>query len=60
MTRISVFTGPTLSASDAGLELDAIYRPPAAQGDVYRAARDDPWAIALVLGLYGDPVGRAA
>ena len=52
MTRIYVFTGPTLSPADARRELEAIYRPPAAQGDVYRAALDDPWAIAVIDGYF--------
>jgi hypothetical protein len=52
MTRVYVFTGPTLSPADACSELAAIYRPPAAQGDVYRAALDNPWAIALIDGYF--------
>lgn len=52
MTRVHVFTGPTLAPADACHELDAIYRPPAAQGDVYRAAVDDPWAIGLIDGYF--------
>jgi len=51
-SRICVFTGPTISAADARLELDALYRPPAAQGDVYRAALDAPLAIAIIDGYF--------
>ncbi len=50
--RIHIFTGPTISASDACRELDALYRPPAAQGDVYRAALDAPLAIAIIDGYF--------
>jgi hypothetical protein len=32
-----VFTGPTISAAEAREELDAVYLPPVAQGDLYRA-----------------------
>jgi hypothetical protein len=47
-----VFTGPTISAEDAARELDAIYLPPAAQGDVYRAALEKPRAIGLIDGYF--------
>jgi hypothetical protein len=50
--RIVVFTGPTLSPEDARRELDADYRPPAAQGDVYRAALERPLAIGIVDGYF--------
>jgi hypothetical protein len=47
-----VFVGPTLSAGEARGILDADYRPPAAQGDVYRAALERPWGIAIVDGYF--------
>lgn len=47
-----VFVGPTLSAAEARGFLDADYRPPAAQGDVYRAAAERPWAIAIIDGYF--------
>ena len=50
--RIAVFTGPTLSAEDAAKELDAVYLPPASQGDVYAAARERPWAIGIIDGYF--------
>lgn len=50
--RICVFTGPTISARDAVGDLDARYLPPAAQGDVYRAALDRPAVIAIVDGYF--------
>lgn len=51
-TRIIVFTGPTLSAAEARAYLDAEYRPPVAQGDLYRAARARPWGIAIIDGYF--------
>ncbi len=50
--EVIVFTGPTLSASDARAYLDAEYRPPVAQGDLYRAARERPWGIAIIDGYF--------
>ena len=47
-----IFTGPTISAGDACRELQALYLPPAAQGDVYRAALDAPRAIAIIDGYF--------
>lgn len=47
-----VFLGPTLPRAEAERELDAIYLPPAVQGDVYRAALDRPPAILLVDGRF--------
>jgi len=50
--RIFVFTGPTLSPEEGRRELDAVYLPPAAQGDVYSAARRQPWAIGIIDGYF--------
>src|SRR5260370_24883948 len=49
---IVIFTGPTLSAADARGELAAEYRPPAAQGDIYRAAQTAPEIIGIVDGYF--------
>ena len=50
---IVVFTGPTLPADQARAILpDAVYLPPVAQGDVYRAAGHHPRAIALIDGFF--------
>lgn len=49
---IHIFTGPTLSADEARAELDAIYLPPVAQGDVYRATLDRPVAIGIIDGYF--------
>ncbi|HEV7515143.1 MAG TPA: TfuA-like protein [Thermoanaerobaculia bacterium] len=51
--RVFVFTGPTLPAEEGRALLDAVYLPPVSQGDVYRAARERPWAIAIVDGYFG-------
>ncbi len=50
---IFVFTGPTLQAEEGRTLLDAVYLPPVSQGDVYRAARERPWGIAIVDGYFG-------
>jgi hypothetical protein len=49
---IYVFTGPTLSPEEGRRELDAVFLPPAAQGDVYRAALERPEAIGLIDGYF--------
>jgi len=51
-SRLVVFLGPTLSHDDARDVLDAEYRPPAAHGDVLRAALRRPRAIGLVDGVF--------
>jgi hypothetical protein len=50
MNDIYVFLGPTLAEKDARAELDAVYLPPAAAGDVYRLWRRHPRAIGIVDG----------
>jgi hypothetical protein len=47
-----VFIGPTMSPEDAREVIDAFYLPPAAQGDVYGAARTKPPAIGIVDGFF--------
>jgi len=47
-----IFTGPTLSAAEARRELEATYLPPAAEGDVYRAARKGPQVIGIIDGHF--------
>jgi hypothetical protein len=47
-----VFIGPTIAAAEARTQLDARFLPPAAQGDVLRAARGRPPAIGLVDGYF--------
>ncbi|PTL75911.1 TfuA-like protein [Vitiosangium sp. GDMCC 1.1324] len=49
---IYIFTGPTLSAEEGRAELDAVFLPPATQGDVYRAALERPEAIGLIDGYF--------
>lgn len=47
-----VFLGPTLPAAEAASILDAVYLPPVSQGDVFRVAREKPWAIAIIDGYF--------
>jgi hypothetical protein len=50
---ICIFTGPTLPRTEAAKILDAEYLPPAAIGDVYRAAAQRrPWAIGIIDGFF--------
>ncbi len=49
---VVIFTGPTISAEAARLYLDATFLPPAAAGDVYRAARARPTAIGIIDGFF--------
>jgi hypothetical protein len=52
MTLI-IFTGPSLSATDAAQILDATYLPPVAQGDLYRAAQQHkPISIGIIDGYF--------
>lgn len=50
--KVVLFTGPTLSAADALTVLEAECHPPVAQGDVYRAALERPFAIGIVDGYF--------
>jgi hypothetical protein len=49
---ICVFTGPTLSPEEGCAELEAVYLPPVAQGDVFRLARREPKAIGIIDGYF--------
>lgn len=49
---VYVFTGPTISAAEAGVELEAVYLPPAAEGDIYRVALKRPEAIGIIDGYF--------
>ncbi|NNC04816.1 hypothetical protein HJC10_18415 [Corallococcus exiguus] len=50
--NVIIFAGPTLSASEGARVLDATFLPPAAQGDLYRAALGKPVAIGLIDGYF--------
>ncbi len=50
--RAVVFAGPTLTRDEGSAILDAEWRPPAAQGDVYRAAREGFDAIGIIDGYF--------
>ena len=49
---VYIFTGPTISPAEARAELDAVYLPPAAEGDVYRVALKRPQAIGIIDGYF--------
>jgi hypothetical protein len=49
---VYVFVGPTLPVEQARRELDAIYLPPASEGDVQRAASRKPKAIGIIDGYF--------
>jgi hypothetical protein len=49
---IFVFTGPTISADEAGQWLDATYLPPVSQGDVISLLRFKPRAIGIIDGYF--------
>lgn len=48
----AIFLGPSLPIDVARRELNATYYPPAAQGDVYRAALTRPTAIGVIDGYF--------
>jgi hypothetical protein len=50
--NVYIFVGPTITANQASRELDAIYLPPASEGDVYRAAFRKPQAIGIIDGFF--------
>ncbi|PZR08885.1 MAG: hypothetical protein DI536_23635 [Archangium gephyra] len=49
---VIVFLGPSLPVNEAKQLLRADYRPPARQGDVFRALEDTPSAIVLIDGVF--------
>lgn len=52
MLETVIFTGPTLSADQVGLHLGARVLPPAAHGDVLKAALSRPVAIGIIDGVF--------
>lgn len=52
MSKLYVFTGPTLSPDDGRAILDAVYLPPVSQGDVYSLCREAPWGIGIIDGYF--------
>jgi hypothetical protein len=50
--NVYIFTGPTISAAEASSELEAVYLPPAAEGDVYRVALKRPQVIGIIDGYF--------
>ena len=49
---IVIFSGPTLCHEDGREILDAVYKPPVVQGELYREARKHPMAIGIVDGHF--------
>lgn len=49
---IVVFTGPTVPAAELAARPGLVVLGPAAQGDVYLAARERPWGIGLIDGFF--------
>jgi hypothetical protein len=49
---VIVFLGPSLPVAEARRILKADFRPPARQGDVFRALVDRPRVIALIDGVF--------
>src|SRR5688572_27665050 len=52
MNQVVVFLGPSLPATDAKAILPCEVRPPARQGDVFRALGDRPRLIVLLDGVF--------
>lgn len=52
MNRCIAFLGPSLPLAEARRLVDAEFRPPARQGDVFQALREHPKAIALIDGVF--------
>lgn len=50
--NVVIFIGPTISGETASQYLDASYLPPAAQGDVFAAAKQSPDVIGIVDGYF--------
>lgn len=50
--NVIIFLGPTLAHELARNECDAHYAEPAAQGDIYRAVLEQPFAIGLIDGYF--------
>jgi hypothetical protein len=52
MPRVIVFLGPSLDRHKAERILPAVYRPPAARGDILRAADEEARVICLIDGVF--------
>jgi hypothetical protein len=49
---IAIFVGPTLRREEVAAAIDVVCLPPAAQGDVYRAALQRPRAVGVIDGYF--------
>ncbi|WP_437686494.1 hypothetical protein [Sorangium sp. So ce176] len=50
--NLCILTGPTLPAAEGQQQIDAIFLPPAARGDIYCAALKRPVVIGLINGYF--------
>ena len=50
--NVYIFAGPTISATEAGRKLKAVYLPPAAEGDVCRVVLEGARAIGIIDGYF--------
>jgi len=50
--KVVVFLGPSLEAETAKKLLDAVYRPPASRGDIFKAVREGVEIIGLIDGVF--------
>jgi hypothetical protein len=50
--NVCIFVGPTLRGEEIAAVCDAICLPPVAQGDVYRAAQQNPRVIGIIDGFF--------
>jgi len=50
--KVVVFLGPSLEAETAKKLLDAVYRPPASRGDIFKAVREGVKIIGLIDGVF--------
>ncbi len=50
--NIIIFTGPSLSSTEAKTILDADYRPPVKRGDITLAIHDNPYIIGIIDGVF--------
>jgi len=57
--RIVVYTGTSISHSDAGKILEAEYRPPVRRGDIKRLVKSAPDIIGIIDGVFFDSAAVA-
>ncbi|AAB85485.1 conserved protein [Methanothermobacter thermautotrophicus str. Delta H] len=50
--KIIIFTGPSLSHTEASSILEAEYRPPVRRGDIQEAMKENPDIIGIIDGVF--------